>query len=248
MRKSVPLRQKMPWRGSNSFLSPCLLAISVLLPITAAPMLAQSHPEHKDASGDPLPAGATMRFGSARWWVRPQNLSFSPQSIAFSPDGQSIFTANQFDGVRALDVETGRELYQVTLQWPSEQEGLFRPMMPVINFAFSKDCKTLASIQRHLQKVRLWEVSSGKLIREFRVPGFDAQSLEWSLAGSKMVMREYPAGPRPGGLRVWDLVKKAEVKLVDGAAGNGGLTGERSPVTQGPSWARSAKKPRDYGI
>jgi WD40 repeat protein len=211
-------------------------------------MLAQSHPEHKDASGDPLPAGATMRFGSARWWVRPQNLSFSPQSIAFSPDGQSIFTANQFDGVRALDVETGRELYQVTLQWPSEQEGLFRPMMPVINFAFSKDCKTLASIQRHLQKVRLWEVSSGKLIREFRVPGFDAQSLEWSLAGSKMVMREYPAGPRPGGLRVWDLVKKAEVKLVDGAAGNGGLTGERSPVTQGPSWARSAKKPRDYGI
>jgi WD40 repeat protein len=158
-----------------------------------------TNPIGLDRYGDPLPEGARMRFGTTRWLLRLANF----HTTVFSPDGCSILTADESE-IETIDAETGKER-AVKLERPLPAE--------TVNYAFSGDCRTLATVQKSTQRVCLWDVSSGKLIRKFDVPGFDSDSLLWSKDGKTMVMKEYPAEPDPRGLRVWDLVRGAEIKL-----------------------------------
>src|SRR5207302_4539719 len=83
-----------------------------------------------DRYGDPLSAGARMRFGTVRWQAKGQDLSFSP-------DGRTILVCDRFE-VCTIDASTGKQLARTRLQRPKEKFGH-------ISVAFSEDCKTIAT-------------------------------------------------------------------------------------------------------
>src|SRR4051812_37531382 len=82
-----------------------LLCALLLLPVNVVPAPAQS--PRGDALGDPLPAGAVARLGTARLY-HPCDL------VAFSPDGRQVITVGRKDPwVRFWDVATGKEVRQI---------------------------------------------------------------------------------------------------------------------------------------
>ncbi|HYV38592.1 MAG TPA: WD40 repeat domain-containing protein [Gemmataceae bacterium] len=57
-----------------------------------------------DLDGDPMPAGAIARLGTARW--RSNN---DPRRIIVSPDGKSLAVVNSYAGLDFFDAQTGRK-------------------------------------------------------------------------------------------------------------------------------------------
>jgi WD40 repeat protein len=76
----------------------------LLLAAAAAPAGGPKKPL-LDAYGDPLPPGATARFGTVRW--RHPGVDV----VAFSPDGKRVASADRLGFVAVWEVETGRELH-----------------------------------------------------------------------------------------------------------------------------------------
>jgi WD40 repeat protein len=111
------------------------------LPIPAA---AQDKPR-LDLQGDPLPAGALARMGSNRL----RHLS-EVQCLAVSPDGKTVATAGQEEGIWLWDAATGAERGRITGR-----------DVAVVSLAFSPDGKRLAggTLQGPLG---IWEVATGK--------------------------------------------------------------------------------------
>jgi WD40 repeat protein len=95
-----------------------------------------------------------MRFGTVRWQA-------PAHALAYTPNGRTIAFAN-WNEVGTIDAETGKQLSRVTLQRPGTMK-----FGDHILSRFSKDCKTLVSIESGPGKVRFWDVRSGKLLREF---------------------------------------------------------------------------------
>ncbi len=58
-----------------------------------------------DLNGDPMPAGAIARLGSARW-----RLANEARRILVSADGKMLAVVNNFSGVELLDSRTGRSI------------------------------------------------------------------------------------------------------------------------------------------
>jgi WD40 repeat protein len=85
-------------------LLPAALAAVLTAPATAAQ-------PGTDRYGDPLPAGAVARLGSARFLH-----SGSPQPVAFSPDGKALLTSAREPFFRVWDVTTGREMRRFMLK------------------------------------------------------------------------------------------------------------------------------------
>jgi WD40 repeat protein len=160
---------------------------------------------HTDRYGDPLPPGAKLRFGCVRGLVHSPNLPYSSQGMTFSPDGRTFLTCNNFT-IFTVDVESGRELSRVEIQWPGKPTGFGE----FVNNAFSSDCKTLATIQRGAKRVCFFDVPSGRFLREFSVAGSDPITLEWSRDGSTIMAQDGNAVHR---LRLWDVRKGEERDL-----------------------------------
>jgi WD40 repeat protein len=59
----------------------------------------------RDHQGDPMPAGAIARLGSARW-----RLVNEPRRIIVSADGKMLAVVNSLSGVEMLDAQTGRSI------------------------------------------------------------------------------------------------------------------------------------------
>jgi WD40 repeat protein len=152
-----------------------------------------------DQYGDPLPDGFQMRLGTVRWQAWGQYLSFSP-------DGRRILVCNT-DQVTTIDGDTGRELARTRLQRQEQKTGHIR-------VAFSEDCKTVATFESGLKKIRFWEVASGKLVREFEALASAAVSFVWSRDGSRIVLADYK-----GGFYLWDAVTGTRLELADARPG-----------------------------
>jgi len=90
-----------------------------------------------------------------RQWVDDQI-----KAAVFLPDGQRVLTANDYSGVRQWIVATGEEDRSLSLDHPD----------PVESMALSGDGR-LALTSCADGKVRLWDVSSAKLVRELEVRG-----------------------------------------------------------------------------
>jgi WD40 repeat protein len=157
-----------------------------------------------DVYGDPLPPGATARFGSLRW-----RMPGAIEAVAVSPDGQRVASVNMYGRVAVWDMATGRQLYELTGSEAGE-----------CCLAFSPDGRYLATGGRHEIKkvcdyrVRVWEVRTGN--QRARLP----RQEDWisQLAFSPDGKRIVTAGPRqpviiwefPSGSKLREFVVKAD--------------------------------------
>jgi len=106
-----------------------------------------------DQFGDTLPAGAIARIGTVRWWYGQNQQGCS---LSYLADGKSLVFCQSGKGLRMLDTTTGKELRRI------EDNR-------ITCFALSPDGKFLVTASSESPAVRVWEASSGRLLRQ--LPG-----------------------------------------------------------------------------
>jgi WD40 repeat protein len=111
-----------------------------------------------DIYGDPLPRGATARFGSLRWRV-PHAIN----TLAVSRDAKRVASVSMYGRVAIWDVDTGKKQYEFAGSKSGER-----------CLAFSPDDRYLATGGRldNLTgtgdfRVRVWDLRTGKEMAHF---------------------------------------------------------------------------------
>ena len=161
---------------------------------TAFAMIAAAQPAQEkakiDQHGDSLPPGALARMGSLRW-RHGDVVSF----VAFTPDGKAVLTASLDNVVHLWDRETGKEIHHFDIQSP--QAGI-RPGGGMIGwggagasrFAVSQNVKLLAAILPN-NVIQLWNVETGKEIRQFKGPQAFANTMVFAPDGKSLALRGF---------------------------------------------------------
>jgi WD40 repeat protein len=153
-----------------------VLLTMVVLPPAAHPAAPSGSSLRADAYGDPLPAGALARFGSAR--LRHVGLV---EALAWSPSGKLLASAGQDDTVRIWDAATGR---------------LVRLIPHRTNFlAFMPDSEVLVGAV--LGDVRSWEIATGKEL--LRLELLDEQERRYQVADLASIVRRTDFAISPDG-------------------------------------------------
>jgi WD40 repeat protein len=128
-----------------------LTAVSLSVPLAGRSPGGAGKPR-LDAYGDPLPPGATARFGSLRW-----RMPGSIGAVAVSPNGERVAAVNMYGRVAIWDMATGRRLHEFA--GSEAGEGCL---------AFSPDGRYLATGGQYQSdkqcdyRVRVWDVRTGK--------------------------------------------------------------------------------------
>src|SRR5262245_11072430 len=126
-----------------------------------------------DLYGDPLPDGAVARLGSVR--LRHAGLS----DYVFLDGGKTVLTSGSDRVLRFWDVASGRQTREVKLQ------GTAGPGRCV---TLSPDGKTLAAHDPVKGIVFLWEVDTGKHLKELPTPKGDLGYLYFSPDGKTLAV------------------------------------------------------------
>jgi RNA polymerase sigma factor (sigma-70 family) len=120
----------------------------------------------------------------------------SVPSVAFSPDGGIVATANQDGTIRLLHVPTGK-LFQFEIR----QNG-------VDAVTFSPDGKILVGAG---SDVTLWDAITGKEIRSVKGDEKSIRSVAFNRDGSRLAATE-----TPGTIRIWDPRTGEELTILKG--------------------------------
>ncbi len=130
----------------NSF-----LAVAILVLLLGVEFLRSGEKTQLDIYGDPLPPGATARFGSIRW-----RITSAIRAVAVSPNSKLIAAVNMDGKVAVWEKANGRLVHEI----PGS----------VASVAFSPDGKYLATGGRPNYKtragdfhIRVWDLQTGKL-------------------------------------------------------------------------------------
>jgi WD40 repeat protein len=156
-------------------------------------VIAQPNPGGKqtDPNADPLPAGALARFGTLRW-----RHAEAVTYVAFLPDGKVVLTGSTDRTLRLWDRATGKEIRRFTLP---VAEPMALQAGRVLRFpggvtagqvvaALSSDGKTLAAAVAN-NAVQVWDVDTGKEIRQIKGPPNGIGSLIFTPNGKALAMR-----------------------------------------------------------
>jgi WD40 repeat protein len=120
--------------------TPSLLALAIILPVSVGSCLQKS----SSVAGD---NGVVV----SQDWVPVAVHTFHGDSLAFSPDGETLATGDLEGGaVKLWNISTGKQTRQIL----GHRRG-------VVTIAYSPDGKMLASVG-HDDDVKLWEVATGK--------------------------------------------------------------------------------------
>jgi WD40 repeat protein len=168
-----------------------------------------------DLHGDPLPAGALARLGTLRW-----RHGTPVTHVAFLPNGKTVLTASQDNRVRLWDLETGKELRRFDRK-PAENGagvGMMGGRMMVwavgtaafggggFHVALAPDGKTLAAAGAD-NVVQLWDVATGKELRQIKMPPVGLATLLFSPDGKILAVR----GAQPT-IYLWDATTGKELR------------------------------------
>ncbi len=130
------------------------------LALTAATLLAPAAvwpgggpaSQRLDAYGDPLPPGATARFGSLRWRV-----PGPVRALAVSPDGKRAASVNSDGRVTIWDMASGRQLHDLAGSEAGERCVAFSPDGRYLTTGGQRDARKAYDL-----RVRVWDVGTGK--------------------------------------------------------------------------------------
>jgi RNA polymerase sigma factor (sigma-70 family) len=156
-------------------------AVTSRQPTTTPPHLVRA-----DQYGDALPKGAVARIGSVRWWH-----GYGEQGcpLLYLPDGRSLAYCNAGKAVRILDAATGSELRRI------------EPQLDRINcFAISPDGKIMVTASYRSPVLRVWDVSSGKELRQVPADEKGPSSLAFNATGTLLA-----ADTGQQVVRLWDV-------------------------------------------
>lgn len=190
--------------------TPHIVLIVALLSAALASSARGETPEpRKDLYGDPLPQGASARFGTMRF------RSGAAGPVRFFPDGKSLALGG-FETVGILDCASGKERV-VTLS--NERVRVL---------ALTANCRVAAGClvdrtgpRRDLSTIRLWEVSTGKVLHtlEYQDPKNYLHSMALSPDGKVVAA----AGNKPV-IRVLETMTGKELWKIDGAPEDAGVS------------------------
>jgi RNA polymerase sigma factor (sigma-70 family) len=199
-----------------------------------------------DLQGDPLPAGAIMRLGTARW-----RHAWGVESVAFTPDGQQVVSAGGHK-IHVWEASTGKELrnfqsFNVMAVTISRAAGVlaaaengnlkvldlatwepkFSHEIGTFAVAISPDGSILASGARSTKTdpVMLWNPRTGEKLRSlagnmpqvFRL-AFSPDGKQLAAASCRIPSFSPPEGSRSQIVRVWD-VQTGQLHELDGHTG-----------------------------
>ena len=142
-----------------------------------------------DQYGDPLPPGALARLGTLRWCLPP----YRADTMAVSPDGRFLVTANPVDGISVWEMATGKIIRQVP-DGPELRKAWLGNEGVV---ALTADAST-AAIGSPDGTIHLVDVHAGKEKRSWRGHGDHVQEAALSADGAVLVTRSADKT-----LRVW---------------------------------------------
>jgi WD40 repeat protein len=140
----------------------------------------------KPADGEALPDGALKRLGSLRW-RHGEPITF----LAFPSDGKTLVSAAQDGVLRLWDRETGKEIRRFVPPVDPKAKAVtwVHPYMQgVTRAAMTKDGKMLAVLLRS-NMIQLWEVETGKALRQFKGPANGAGAMAFTPDGKILAVR-----------------------------------------------------------
>jgi WD40 repeat protein len=97
---------------------------------------------------------------------------YSNYAIAFSPDGRILATGGEGDAAYLLDAATGRLLQRL---------GGHKDLVP--DLAFSPDAPLVATVDYHGSAIRVWETTTGRLVRTISTGEAAPECVAWGPGG-----------------------------------------------------------------
>lgn len=146
--------------------------------------------EHRpvDRADDPLPEGAIARLGSTRF-----RHGHSVSSLTFLQEGKCILAAD-WSGIYVWDAKTGRQLRRIGKDFQTSLRSC----------SLSADGKRLATTEHHGHTIQVWDVQSGKLVRQIAAPRFSSAVIA---PDGKTVASWFE-----NTIHLWDVAKGKEIR------------------------------------
>ncbi|MGA2258562.1 MAG: hypothetical protein ABSG53_28185, partial [Thermoguttaceae bacterium] len=126
-------------------------------------------------------------------------------SVAWSPDGNRLASADSEGTIRIWNPATGQEILK------------FSASNPLGAVAWSPDGKRLAT-GSYDGTAKIWDAALGKEIFAFRRFNGRVSSVAWSPDGRHLAAGDYTGGDRNGTVKVWDATKGQEIVDLTGKA------------------------------
>jgi WD40 repeat protein len=133
--------------------------------------------------------------------------------VAFSPDGRRLAWVNPDASVSVVEAESGRLVYRLGEGYP-RIKNVALIARGVHAVAFTPDGKALAAGGEYDNNIRLWDLATGKPLREFVGHTGPVAAVEVTPDGKTLAS----AGQWEPALRVWDVATGQPRRLLAGHA------------------------------